>query len=273
MMVKKERNWSRNLLGTFIFLVFFSNVSFAQQRPLTVIDTPARAVFVDNLDAVYVLTPKEELLKYDARGVLKWRYSNNRYGKVKSVDVTDPLRVIVFYADFQQVVVLNNNLSQISTYSFAYNSSLLVSAIATADNNAFWIFETTSNSLIKLSNDFSENIRSTNLYQLFDELVFPKKILVANQHIYLQKPNNEILIFDAFGAFLRSVSLNGLADFEIHNGKLVYITGKKLNFYDVSSQNAITTPLPTNAEIKQVSLGNKIIAALTEKGVFLYPAN
>ncbi|MCJ0741904.1 hypothetical protein [Pedobacter montanisoli] len=272
-MVNKRRNWNKYLLGTFIFVVLFSGNSFSQQKAIAVIDTPAKTVFIDNLDAVYVLTPKDELLKYDTKGALKWRYSNNRYGKVKSIDVTDPLRVVIFYADFQQVVVLNNNLSQIATYSFAYNSNLLVSAIAVADNNAFWIFETTSNSLIKLSSDFSENTRSANLYQLFDELVFPKKILVANQHIYLQKPNNDVLIFDVFGAFLRLLSLEGLADFEIHNNKLIYMAEKKLHLYDLNSQKVSTTLLPVGVEIKQVALGNKIIAALTEKGVFLYPAN
>ncbi|WP_410220912.1 hypothetical protein [Pedobacter sp.] len=272
-MVDKKRNWYKYLLGTFISLLLFSNISFSQQKPIAIIDTPAKAVFIDNLDAVYLLTPKDELLKYDAKGALKWRYGDNRYGKVKSVDVTDPLRIIVFYADFQQVVVLNNNLSQILTYSFAYNSSLLVSAIATADNNACWIFETTSNSLIKLSSDFSENTRSANFYQLFDELVFPKKLLVANQHIYLQKPNNEILIFDGFGAFLKSLNLEGLTDFGIRNGKLTYMAGKKLHLYDLNSQNVTTAYLPVDVEIKQIALGNKIIAALTEKGVFLSPAN
>lgn len=158
------------LFNCLIVVLFDYSTANAQLKQVAQIDTLAKAVYADNLDNVYLLSDKDELLKYDAKGKLKWRYSNNRFGKLHSVDVSDPLRVVLFYADFQQVVVLNNNLNEITSYSFARSSNLMVSAVASGNNNSLWIFERTTNSLIKLSSNFTEDVRSASLFQLIPSL-------------------------------------------------------------------------------------------------------
>lgn len=261
------------LLNCLIVLLLDSGLARAQLKQVAKIDTVAKAVYADNLDNVYLLSGRDELLKYDAKGVLKWRYSNNRFGKLYSVDVSDPLRVVLFYTDFQQVVVLNNNLNEITSYSFAKNGNLLVSAVASGNNNSLWIFDRASNVLVKLSSNFTEDIRSPNLFQLFDEAVDVKKLAASDQYVFLQRRNNGILQFDRFGGYLRELPIDSLTDFNITSNIIAYVSDHTLVKYHPVSFEQSKQQLPVSGPIKQVAVGNKLIAVLTEKAVFLLSDN
>lgn len=257
------------LFNCLIVVLFDYSTANAQLKQVAKIDTLAKAVYADNLDNVYLLSDKDELLKYDAKGKLKWRYSNNRFGKLHSVDVSDPLRVVLFYADFQQVVVLNNNLNEITSYSFARSSNLMVSAVASGNNNSLWIFERTTNSLIKLSSNFTEDVRSASLFQLFDEVVEAKKIMASDQYVFLQRKSNQILQFDRFGAYVRELPIDSLSDFNITSNIIAYVNGSNLIKYHPATFEQSKQQLPVSLPIRQVAMGNKLIAVLTEKAVFL----
>lgn len=255
--------------GMFFTCFLLSLYSKAQFKTIAQIDTVASAVFIDNLDFTYLLTTKDELLKYDQKGNLKWRYSNNRFGKIKSVDVSDPLRVVLFFADFQQVIVLNNNLNEIAKYSFARNGNLLISALASSNNNGFWAFDSNNIVLLKLSQNFTEDTRSANLFQIFDEVIILKKLIAADQFVYLQKKNNDILQFDRFGAYVKQLPIDSLTDFNITSNNIAYWRNNVLYTYNPVTLEEDKRELSVNYEVKQVAIGNKIIVALTEKAVFL----
>jgi hypothetical protein len=260
-------------LGCSFALLLINSGAHAQLKQVAQIDTVAKSVYVDNLDNVYLLSGRDELLKYDKSGKLRWRYSNSRFGRLQSVDVSDPLRLVLFYADFQQVVVLNNNLNEITTYSFAKNSDLLVAAAASGNNNSLWIFDRTSNALIKLSSNFTEDVRSASLFQLFDEVVDVRKIAASDQYVFLQRKSGGLLQFDRFGAFVKALPLDSLSDFNIANNTIVYFKGAELFSYQPITLELNKQALPVPLPIKQVAVGNKLIAVLSEKAVFLLSDN
>ncbi len=256
-----------------IVVLLNSNIANAQLKQVAKIDTTAKSIYVDNLDNVYLLSERDELLKYDNKGKLKWRYSNNRFGKLHSVDVSDPLRVILFFADFQQVVALNNNLNEIISYSFAKNGNLLISAIASGNNNSLWTFDRAANVLIKLSSNFTEDVRSANLFQLFDEVVDVKKMAATDQYVFLQKKNESVLQFDRFGGYVRELPIDSLSDFNITSNVIFYFKGRDLIKYHPTTFESSKQKLPVSFPIRQVAVGNKLIAVLTEKAVFLLSDN
>ena len=258
---------------SFIVFLFFSLSASAQIKQLVKIDTVAKAIYTDNLDNVYLQLPSDELLKYTNDGKLKWRYSNNRFGKLHSVDVSDPLRIILFYADFQQVVVLNNNLSEITKYAFSKDGDLWVSAVASGNNNSVWVFDRISNALIKLSNNFTEQTRSASFYQIFDAVIKPKKLVAVNEFVFLQQEDNSLLQFDRFGGFIRQLSLDSLTDFTTVGEAIFYEKKGYLIKYHSLTFETSKLKLPLTSAVKQVALGNKIIAVLTEKAVFLLSNN
>src|SRR5215213_7377947 len=83
---------------------------------------------IDNLDNVYILTSTDQLKKYNASGDSLAVYNNVRkYGKVYSIDVANPLKVLLYYKDFSSIVVLDRLLAVRSTIDLRSKNILQVS--------------------------------------------------------------------------------------------------------------------------------------------------
>src|ERR1700722_3648508 len=65
----------------------------------------------DNLQNVYILNGNV-LKKYNSAGVLLCSHSDKAFGDITSMDVYDPMKILVFYKAFPQLVFLDNTLSQ-----------------------------------------------------------------------------------------------------------------------------------------------------------------
>ncbi len=258
----------------FLLISFFlatTSSTFAQQKLVARIDTSAVLLAVDNLDNTYLVTPKNELLKYDISGKLKWNYSNKNLGKLAQVDVKDPMRILLFYPAFQQVVVLNNNLNEINRYSFLQDDSKQITLVTSANTNGYWVFDQNNLELLKLSNDFTDELKSGNIYQQTGEDLQPDLIQTDDQYVYLHDAKQGgVLQFDRFGTYIKTILTDSLSYFQLNGNAIQYLSGNSIKKIQIQNYDTSLYPLPLQTQIKQAMQGNKILAILTEKAVFLY---
>src|SRR5271157_882697 len=64
----------------------------------------------DNLGNLYVLV-NNELKKFDSQGNLLKTFSDKSHGNINFVDVSDPLKILLHFRDFHQLLFLDNTLS------------------------------------------------------------------------------------------------------------------------------------------------------------------
>ena len=57
----------------------------------------------DNIGNIYAVK-EDELMKYLPSGRFFARYSNLKLGSITAVDATNPLKIVLYYRDFQQIV-------------------------------------------------------------------------------------------------------------------------------------------------------------------------
>lgn len=261
-----------------VLLLLLSLCSFgtnlqAQFQLTKIIDKEAKSVYMDNLDQVYLLRSNNELLKYDVNGQLKQRYSNNRLGTLTTVDVTNPLRILLFYADFQQVVVLDNNLAELSNFSFSQKGNFQITAIAASNSQSFWVFDELSQQLIRYNPMMEEEFRSVSFLQLLDEMIKVKQIFTDDNHILLQISSQDVLELDRFGALVRKIHVENQSDLSFQAHKLSYLNKNQLISYDLMSKEKTSKALPNPINALSLAVGHKFIAVLSEKAVFLLPNN
>ncbi len=68
-------------------------------------------------------------------------YKNFGLGKISRVDILNPLSVVVLYADFNTVVLLDNQLNETSQINFSkIKDEIIVGATGNASRNKLWIF-------------------------------------------------------------------------------------------------------------------------------------
>jgi len=196
------------------------------------IDTVAKIAKIDYLGNVLIVTPKNEVLKFSPEGKFLWNYVNKSFGDVSQLDVTDPMRVILYYATHQQILVLNNNLSEIARFSFNSNPDLQVTLVASANNNGYWVYDQINRELKKLSNSFIDELRSRNIYQRDGFDMQANYMLSNDEYIFINDKGSGIRIFDRFGNFYKTAVVDVGKEFEVEGNEIFYGKNGRLYSYN-----------------------------------------
>lgn len=123
-----------------LFLFLFPFLIQAQETTL-VSSTPLKAdtfIGVDTYDALYYI--KDNII-YKEASFGNFNFNDFQLGSITYVDIINPLKLVVFYADFNTVVFLDNKLNEIDRIDFndvrGFNSAF----ITNAGNNRVWIYD------------------------------------------------------------------------------------------------------------------------------------
>ncbi len=74
--------------------------------------------------------------------VQSFQYRNLEWGNIKRVDIQNPLKIVLFFENFNAVVLLDNQLNEIEKISFNdLGISVLASAVGMASQNKLWVVD------------------------------------------------------------------------------------------------------------------------------------
>lgn len=194
---------------------------------------------IDGFGNIYIIT-ENEIVKYNAAGDLQKKFSTKRYGKVDFVDAMNPLKILVYYKDFQQILFLDNQMTEssvmISLETLGYEQTNLV---CSSSNNSFWLFDKQNNELSRFDLELKSLVKTGNLKQILDIDIKPNFLQENNNFIYLNCPNEGILVFDIYGTFYKTIPLKNLKEFNIVNGDVFYFENQTLKQYQTQTFNTI----------------------------------
>src|SRR5688572_11452353 len=153
-------------------------------------------VAIDNLDNVYILTTNDQLKKYKPSGDSLAVYNNVRkFGKIYSIDVSNPLKVLLYYKDFSSIVVLDRLLAVRSTIDLRRKNILQVTAIGQSYDNNIWVFDAFDNKLKKIDDEGNILLETPDLRQVFSQELTPQQIIDQNNQLYFYVPVNGLFVF------------------------------------------------------------------------------
>ena len=203
------------------FLLLVLITSSFQQTEKIVIKIKHDYFTSDNLGNFYTIK-EDEMIKYNASGKFLMRYSNLKLGNISTVDAVNPLKILLYYRDFQTIVFLDDQLTanseNISLEALGHEQTDLVCASV---NNSFWIYDKQNNELTRF-NENSKKVASTgNLKQVLRREMNPNYMREYNNYLYLNCPETGVYVFDIFGAFSKIISIKGLKQFQV-NEDIVY---------------------------------------------------
>lgn len=73
------------------------------------------------------------------------QYQNLALGRISAVDLNNPLKLVLLYPEFNTVVMLDNQLNEISSIDFSsLNEQIVVTAIGNASQNRLWFYDSLS---------------------------------------------------------------------------------------------------------------------------------
>lgn len=216
-------------LSIFSLLFTFCFASFAQSDssfvPFVKIKGDIIAFAADNFDNIYLLNSSDQIKKINGNGDSVAVFNNvRRYGKVAQIDVSNPLRVLLYYKDFSTVVVLDRLLSIRTTIDFRKQDIFQVQAVCLSYDNQIWLYDEFEHKLKKIDENGKLLFATSDFRQLFGEAFSFTSISDQDGFLYLYDKNKGVYVFDYYGALKNIFSLTGYDNFRAV-GK--FITGTR----------------------------------------------
>ncbi len=242
---------NRTLINFLLFFgVFLLKIScFSQSDTCHQIIQPSKYVITDPLSNIYIVTPKDKLLKYNVFGHKTHEFYDRTLGNISQIDATIPFQIMVFYADYQKIIWLDRTLNPISALNLPELGFSQVDLLCVSNDNGLWLYDNTTFQLKKINLQGDILAESPNLSEKIVEDA-PTQILQKNNRIYLNLPTTGILVFDNFGSLIETIPLTQLLDFQVISDFIYYEKGGVWQRFNIASLQNETLILPFSTEKK-----------------------
>ncbi|MER3470912.1 MAG: hypothetical protein C4330_06135 [Chitinophagaceae bacterium] len=259
------------------FVLLCAFTSFAQRdSSFRLVKTfPVNAVdfAVDNLDNIYFITSSDQLRKLNAAGDSMEAYNNvKRFGKLSAIDVSNPLRVLLFYKDFATIAILDRFLTLRSSLDLRKQNIPQVSAIGLAYDNNIWVFDEYNNKLKKIDEDGNTQLETPDFRMLFNESIVPTQIIDKNNFVYLYDPNRGVYLFDRYGTYKKKLPITGWKNIAVINQYITGIQANSLAIYNTATllQTSLSLPFEFKNSFSNYIIGNTKLFGLNKEGIKSY---
>jgi hypothetical protein len=228
------------LLYFFFLLNIITTGINAQEQNLKLIDSlvlPADRFWgVDVYDRFYF---SERNVFYKTENKQKFQFQDLQLGDLESVDLLNPLSILLFYKEANTIVILDNRLNEITRINFGVISDFkTVDFVGVSKDNLLWIF--------------NADIQQLELFDYRDELT-QNTSLPINQEIlhfksnynfcWLQHPNS-FTKYNITGSVVDRFSLEGAITFATFKSQVMVQTQSSLELFEKDPSQRISFKKP-----------------------------
>lgn len=229
-----------------------------------------KKVFIDNLDFIYGLNDKNNLLKLDHTGKTLYSFEDKSF-PVYHANVSNPLRILLYNQQQNCLLFADKTLSpfteriHLDRLQIPYTQS-----VSTSRDNNFWVFDNTQQSLNKY-NQHSELISTTgNLISAIEKNIQPIELLEAGDKVYALDSILGVFQFDYLGTYLFNFKEIQASKIDVVGKNIVFLKDNQLYIYDTILMEKQKIILPENPKVLDFALGQKKLLILTEQKLLIY---
>ncbi len=250
-----------------IALAFVSSSVYAQAKS----SFPSKTDFfqLDLLGQLYFVNGSE-LKKYSKDAVLLNTFSNLYLGDITSLDVSDPMNILLYYDDNNQIILLDNQLavknSPIDLSELGYEQASLV---CLSYNNGFWLFDPISQALIRFNNLLDETDNSGNILNVTGYQIQPVQLIERDNQVILRDNKYGIFVFDRFGNYIKRIPFVNIDDLYIRSGQWQILKNDTNLFFNPLTMQIDTIPLLYN-NVNEIRINKNRIYYRNNKNNFFY---
>jgi hypothetical protein len=201
---------------------------------------------VDNLGNLYTLSSDNRLKKISPAGDSLAVYNDvRRYGNISHMDVTNPLKIILYYKEFATIVMVDRFLNVINSIDLRKINIFQARAVGLAYDNNVWVYDELEAKLKKISDDGTLINQTTDVRQFLDAAPDPVSVTDQSGLVYLYDPQKGVFIFDHYGAFQKQIPLPGILDFDVIDKNLLARNSQYFLRFSPGNLNIQQFPIPT----------------------------
>lgn len=228
---------------------------------------------LDHLDRTVVVTDDNQVINFDADGHELFRFVDVRLGALKGLDVTNPLRKLIFFDDYNKIVFLDNTLTEIQRIDLSLTFADINTAAVSNENN-IWLIDPVRYQLIKLNQGGEVISQSSNLLDFGIPCHEISKMIERKNILVVCVPNHGFYFFDNFGQFMFQYTYAPVIDFDF-DGEHLYIlnadhTMATFSLHDRLDRQWDLCPQPGLGAPTALRIQKKDVYILYQEGIFRY---
>ena len=223
----------------------------------------------DKLGNTYVVVGNQ-LLQFDLNGKPLANFSRNNSGSIRSIDASNPMKILMFYPDFAQLVILNTKLAEQSTINLRASGINQPVVARGSENGGYWIYDNDDDQLKKLDLNLQIIYQSGNLTQVLGYKVQPRFLAEGSGFVYMSDPENGVLVFDLFGTYYKLLPFKGLKSFQLIDQNILFVKENKLFRYDSKTAAEQEVLLPPHDSVVNARIESQQLYLLTSDSLSFY---
>lgn len=246
--------------------------SFSAWSQLILEDQDISHFDIDKLENLYVI--RESKLSLYSKGFIdkEYEFSADKYGEISSLDVSNPHKLLLYYRDFQTLLLLDNTLAILDILNLDEYGFLDIKAVSLSNDNNLWILD--DQNVRKVDIQGSEILSTEPLYtyNLGSEI---KSLREEANQLYLEYENG-LAVFDTYGQYIEFLEFPVFDNYDLEGGTLLYGKGSEIFVWSRASRFEAPTGnliLKANKKVLQTKLSSKHLYFRTEDGVFKHLRN
>lgn len=157
---------------------------------------------IDNLGNIFLVKNSRILQKYNHNGQLDKTFDDQSGGFIHSIDVNNPLYILIYFKDASKVTLLDRNLAVLNELDIAKWTQNDITAASLSNDNRIWLYDNTERKLKKYSIHGKLILESTDLYGMSGVNTFVEQLLEHENRVYMRNQAGQLIIVDNLGGYI-----------------------------------------------------------------------
>jgi len=240
---------------------------FSISAQTQILSVTADFIKLDPYGNLYAVN-KSQLYKLSPQGKLLFSYSDNRLGIISSIDVFNPMKIMLFYHDSGTLLFLNEQLAPIREPISLFDANYLTVSLASySAANQIHLYDNVSKHLYTLDFFMREICRTPISFPSFNPITIYE---LEDKNLALHDPESGIFLFDAFSTFNKLIPIITSRPVSVTSEIIYYSNDDELIIYNYKTMAAETQQLPVSNVIQTLFYRNKLFLLLQDGSIWLY---
>ncbi len=218
-------------------------------------------VDIDNFGTTYYINNSTFYLQTKDKTI---NYSNVQLGDITSANTFNPLKINLFYKDFNSVVVLDNRLAEIVKIDFNFLEPFRnLTHVSTANDNAVWLF--------------NQNTQQLELFDYISRKTIAKTLpindtvidITSNYNFCWLMSSTFIYAYNYFGSLIYKIPNNGYTSLKVGNENLFLLKENQIFFKGKNTTKIKEIKLP-QLLINQFLVTNETLYIYDDEFLYQY---
>jgi hypothetical protein len=257
------------LVSLIIALVILPiGVLIAQLEQTSSFDITANRIYLDKLGNFYFQTDNQ-FLKTDKFFNKMSEYDSRTFGQISNADVSDPMRVLLYYSEFNSLIFLDNTLSILRAPINLDDLNLFnVDAICNSSMGSFRVYSSQTSSVITYDKDLKQTQIGANLFPIVEKSR-AIQMKESNNYVFVLFDSGKVVALDKFGNYLNLFAKDNTQLIGVFNDDLFLITDKSMVRINPKTGDEFVMEI-NNLEIIDFVIDNKLVHLLTENSLITF---